>query len=94
MASDTATPRQSSLAPTANTPALSKSRQASAEPFSRTLDSDAAAAARARSVSVEPEALTTPKASSPVPQSSGETRAVSVEPSSSSEVSRSSETGL
>lgn len=86
MASDTLAARQPSLPPTANSPLTS--RHASVEPISKALNSDSdAAAARARSVSVEPEASTTPKATTPAPQSSGETRAESVEPSSSSEVS-------
>lgn len=77
------TARQSSVPPP-NSPPTSKSRQASVEPSST---SDAVAAARARSVSVEPESLTTPKASkatTPAPES---IREESVEPTSSTEVS-------
>lgn len=96
MAPDTLTARQHSLPPTFNdhAPSPSHSRQQSVEPSviskpatatSKVLDSKISAA-RARSVSVEPE-VSTPKAASPAPQSSGETRAVSVEPTSAGEVS-------
>lgn len=74
MASNTvAAARQPSLPPSI------PSRHASVDPTPRTL----ANIARARSVSVEPETLT-PRATSLAPQSSGETRAESVEPTSSS----------
>ena len=75
--------RRSSV-PLRNSP-TSKSRQASIEPSSTS--DGVAAVARARSVSVEPESLTTPKASkalSPAPES---IREESVGPSSSGEVS-------
>jgi len=54
---------------------IQAARQASVEPIGEIT----ADAARARSVSVEPEG-STPKATSPAPQSSGETREQSVEP--------------
>jgi len=71
--------RQVSLPPTVDerrsSIKVAAARQASLEPTSKI----AADAARARSVSVEPEFLT-PKATSPAPQSSGETRELSLEP--------------
>jgi HPt (histidine-containing phosphotransfer) domain-containing protein len=80
MASNTGAARQTSLPPIVDEcHASSKvARQASVEP------KIAAEAARARSVSVEPDSeVVTPKATSPAPQSSGETREQSVEPLSS-----------
>lgn len=71
--------RQVSLPPTVDErrpPIKAPARQASVEPISKIA---ADAAARARSVSVEPENLT-PKATSPVLQSFGESREPSVEP--------------
>lgn len=80
MASNTlaAARRQVSMPPTVDERRSSikaTARQASLEPASKIV----ANAARARSVSVEPEILT-PKATSPAPQSSGETRELSLEP--------------
>ncbi|KAF7967900.1 hypothetical protein HWV62_32573 [Athelia sp. TMB] len=91
MASKTLSPaRQASVPPSFSDPARSpsQSRQASVEPSviskppsptTKKVVEREISASRARSVSVEPE-VSTPKATTPPPQSSGQSRAESLEP--------------
>ncbi|KAF7968350.1 hypothetical protein HWV62_30907 [Athelia sp. TMB] len=97
MASKTLSPaRQASVPPSFSDPARSpsQSRQASVEPSviskppsptTKKVVEREISASRARSVSVEPE-VSTPKATTPPPQSSGQSRAESLEPTTAGQI--------